>query len=1004
MPPLAEGSSEYEGPKDFTLNLESWIRGSKKWPQGDIHVEDEEGEKEGEQEDSQRAEDHNEHHHEVQQDNQHPDEQHEEDTVLDAENDSQDKMGDESEFEPLRTSTPAPWTKQKSFGLEPGSCTQERNLQASPEAPLRTEIKPDSDQKIADAIISEPQSPSIPTTLANQQGNSNNSASAPKDRNFEPRPAPRLDEETAPHAVGRIANGCLYEPIGTSMAAASANNSGNGSETADPTEPSRPHPISRLNTEKIQNRAAQEVLDQISALQAQLEKLHLQDESNQYMNEMLKRAHVGDQEENGRLRSDLRNVKEEVVQWQAQASALEKAMGMEQKARDNANAKVGSMQAKVELTARELDVVRSTAEAQKSAADGKIVELQDKIRASQMNLVKELQEHKISHDSNQRLMQDLRSLLQEQQTIQDSNQSLINDLRSELQEHKIVQESNQSVINELRTELEDSQRELSRLQQLFEDKLLAVQVELSREQKLGRDFELLQANHEAELAELTLDLSTRERALHTCISQQEDEINKLEQEVEGIQGLESNLALTKMEIDHARDQLRDSNSKLETIQVENENLKQASHRADRAEREKERFVEENERLQKENAEMSSALNSKDVPTEAPQSTSEKSKQAETLDSAFFTIINKLKDEIKSHEEERNVFITQLKALQADIEQKHMNCIKKMKRGYEEELKNLKTAVIRAGEYVRKRESYNESLQQRIASLEMNTDAAEKSHRESLDSLKEKIHSVEKAAGGTEKLHSDTVICMQQKITSLEKAAAAAERSYSESVVSLQRNISSLEKAVAVANKSTLEQQEAQKIVQQKPSSKHRMSKGSIAEIRQLLVSQEKALAAAKKNNFDQAPQKPVRQQQIADSHAPPESITGTVRELNMSVRNLQSKYSSAIANLQATRLALDETEKALSAERAKKNDNNAVGSREFKQANEKLKQELEAEFQITIGEREKEWRRRMAVMFEEREKMEKALLWAWGKDELGDGTVKVGEGGEVKQGYCYRYV
>lgn len=998
MPPLVEGSSEYEGPKDFTLNLESWIRGSKKWPQGGIHVEDDEGEGEGEREDDHRAE--VEHEHQYQ--GQHPDEQDELDTALDAENSSQDKMADESDFEPLGTLVP--WAKQKSTGLESRSSTHERNSNSTPGPPLSEKAIPDSDEKIADGNESEPQSPSIPTTWANQQGNGYTLANAPQDRNLEARPVPRIDEETAHDTSGGGTNGCLYEPMGTYTAAASTSNNGNGSEAVRSTESCRPSPISRLNTEKIQNRAAEEVLDQISSLQSELEKLQRQDESSRLMNEMLKRAHVGDQEENGRLRADLQNVKDEAMKWQAQACALEKAMGMEQKARDDANAKVGSMQATAELMARELEVIQSTAEAQKSAADVKIAELQDKIRASQMNLVKELQEHKIGHDSNQCVVQDLRSELQEQKTIQSSNQSLINDLRSELQEHKIVQQSNQSVINELRTELEDRQRELSRLQQLFEDKLLAVQMELSKEQKLGRNVELLQANHEAELAELTLDLSTRERALHTCISQQEEEINKLEQEVEGIQGLESSLALKKMEIDHARDQLRDTNLKLETIQGENEKLKKASHRGDRAEQEKERLAEENERLQKENAEMSSLLNSKDVPMEAPQSTSEKSSPAETLDSAFFTIINKLKDEIKSHDAERDGFRTQVEALQADLEQKHLNSVKEMKRGYEEELKNLKTAVIRAGQYVRKRESYNKSLQQKIASLEMATDTAEKSHRESLASLKEKIHSLEKAAGGAEKSHSDIVNCMQQKITLCEKAAAAAERSYFQSVASLQRNISSLEKAVALAKKSMLEQQEARKIVQQKPPSKHRMSKESIAEIRQLLDYQEKALAAAKKNIMDPAPKKPVRHQQKPDSYAPPESIAGTVRELNKSVRNLQSQYSSALANLQATRLALDETEKALSAERAKNHDKNANGSWQFEEANEKLKQELEAEFQTTIDEREKEWRRRMAVMFEEREKMEKALLWAWGKEELGDCVVKVGENGEVKQGYRYRYV
>ena len=69
-----------------------------------------------------------------------------------------------------------------------------------------------------------------------------------------------------------------------------------------------------------------------------------------------------------------------------------------------------------------------------------------------------------------------------------------------------------------------------------------------------------------------------------------------------------------------------------------------------------------------------------------------------------------------------------------------------------------------------------------------------------------------------------------------------------------------------------------------------------------------------------------------------------------------------------------------------------------KQANELVNAELEARFADAVDAREREWMRRANMLFRDRDKMSRALLHCWGREEVG-----IAGKGE-RQAYRYRYV
>ena len=91
-------------------------------------------------------------------------------------------------------------------------------------------------------------------------------------------------------------------------------------------------------------------------------------------------------------------------------------------------------------------------------------------------------------------------------------------------------------------------------------------------------------------------------------------------------------------------------------------------------------------------------------------------------------------------------------------------------------------------------------------------------------------------------------------------------------------------------------------------------------------------------------------------------------ELRTAIRVLNTKLSNADASLVSARAE---------AEAARQETENTL------RKNAIVNAELEARFAEAIENREKEWRRRVELLFKEREKMAKALLWGWGRDDFG---------------------
>lgn len=75
-------------------------------------------------------------------------------------------------------------------------------------------------------------------------------------------------------------------------------------------------------------------------------------------------------------------------------------------------------------------------------------------------------------------------------------------------------------------------------------------------------------------------------------------------------------------------------------------------------------------------------------------------------------------------------------------------------------------------------------------------------------------------------------------------------------------------------------------------------------------------------------------------------------------------------------------------------------------AKEEAAAALDLRIAKSVEKREKEWERRIDLLLKEREKMSKALLWAWGEKEVGDSVKDNGDENRKgpRQGYRYKYV
>ncbi|KAL9579196.1 MAG: hypothetical protein Q9212_005252, partial [Teloschistes hypoglaucus] len=150
----------------------------------------------------------------------------------------------------------------------------------------------------------------------------------------------------------------------------------------------RPSAPSRLDTEALQDRAAQEVFDQISVLQMEVERLQLENIDHLSVQRSVEHKNLEQQKECRILRTQVDDLRSEAKRLQdSEFKASQRALRLEQELKRDVS-KVGSLRAKFEPLSQELDTVKLKAESDKQYADSTINALKADLRASKDHAAK----------------------------------------------------------------------------------------------------------------------------------------------------------------------------------------------------------------------------------------------------------------------------------------------------------------------------------------------------------------------------------------------------------------------------------------------------------------------------------------------------------------------------------------------------------------------------------------------------------------------------------------
>lgn len=132
---------------------------------------------------------------------------------------------------------------------------------------------------------------------------------------------------------------------------------------------------------------------------------------------------------------------------------------------------------------------------------------------------------------------------------------------------------------------------------------------------------------------------------------------------------------------------------------------------------------------------------------------------------------------------------------------------------------------------------------------------------------------------------------------------------------------------------------------------------------------------------------------LRSSHA---DSTRKLRDLLAAAEKRESNLKAEVQSLLAARATQDTQMQSLDAEVKRLQSVIAV--------KEEAAAALDQRIARSVEKREKEWERRVDLLLKERERMAKALMWAWGEKEVGDVKENLGEDGRrVRQAYRYKY-
>ncbi|KAL8830807.1 MAG: hypothetical protein Q9170_005562 [Blastenia crenularia] len=303
--------------------------------------------------------------------------------------------------------------------------------------------------------------------------------------------------------------------------------------------------MSRMNTEAMQDYAAQEVFDQITALHAEVERLRLENENHLSTQCSVETAHLQQQHEYQMLRSQVDDLRSEAKRLQAsEFKASQKSLRLEQDLKRDGS-KVGSLRAKFEPLTQELEMVKLRAEADKKAAESTIDALKADLKASRDRATK---------------------VEAEQASAASASVSEVEALKNELQACRSKFESREEILKE---QLQDKEEALDKLKDqkpsaaalLIATELEQVREELSEKRRMLQNVEdeneLLTQENERQ----TETIANLQRALdgeRLRISDSADaQIADLQAEIDGMQAQKTTDAISYSEHKSAIEKLQD---------------------------------------------------------------------------------------------------------------------------------------------------------------------------------------------------------------------------------------------------------------------------------------------------------------------------------------------------------------------------------------------------------------------------------------------------------------
>ena len=324
----------------------------------------------------------------------------------------------------------------------------------------------------------------------------------------------RLDQELPEDSV--------FEPLGTSTPAALRSHAIIEEGVEEESRIQAP-PMSRTNTEMLQNQAAEEVFERISALQAEVERMRVEDEERRLAyqemereNEVLRHESVKSLERHQAENDVLKNQQSQLREhWKEQLRLKEQELAA------SITPKVASLRAKFEPAVLELATLKADAESNRLVASDSIKTLEEQLHAAR----DELKAHKDAEASKSAADDRIMTLAEQLQAAQGETRRLQNQIA-------LTQEANDATVRRLSADLETKNNEIA----------------LERKESIHRGNEA---------ASLTESIDQRDQELRT---------------------LSSELKAMKMELDHAHEQLAETRRIVETVEHENDRLVQQNDR------------------------------------------------------------------------------------------------------------------------------------------------------------------------------------------------------------------------------------------------------------------------------------------------------------------------------------------------------------------------------------------------------------------------------------------